>query len=160
MGRQNAAMTSDPPFAGLILRPAGPADLPALATLNRQLLEDESHRAVPSVEQLLDRHRGWMETGAWLQDILELDRQMVGYIVHATQLDHPTIHVQQYCIDRGRRGRGFGRAGFALFMRERAVPGMRVTLDVLESNPAGRAFWRAIGCRPYFQRLEIVAGGG
>lgn len=143
----------------IALRPATPADLPVLATLNRQLLEDEGHRTVLSIDQLTARHRGWMQTGEWLQDILELDRAAVGYVVHAPDLDHPTIHVRQYCIDRNRRGQGLGRDGFALFLRERAAPGIRVTLDVLESNPAGQAFWRAVGCRPYFQRLEIVADG-
>lgn len=163
--RQNAGTTKHPgtPHARRF-PPANPAatpgDVPVLAALNRQLLEDEGHRAILSLEQLHARHRGWMERGEWRQDMLELDGEVVGYVAHARLPDGPEIHVRQFCIDRARRGAGLGRAGFALFLHERATPGARVTLDVLESNPAGQAFWEKLGFRPYFRRLETVSDGG
>lgn len=147
------------PFHGtLAIRRAVAADLPVLAELNGQLLADEGHRARLSYEQLLARHRGWLDSGDWRQEILELDGRVVGYIAHAPEPDGAAIHVRQFCIDRTWRGVGLGRAGFALFLRERVPPGTRVTLDVLESNPVGQAFWQALGFQSFFRRLEIVAG--
>lgn len=145
------------------IRPATAADIPILAELNRQLLQDEGHRLDPTLEWLEARHRGWLETGAWRQDILEMDGETVGYVAwkpvgEPIFPDQPEIYVRQFCIDRSRRGGGLGRAGFALFLRERAGTGTRVTLDVMETNPVGQAFWTAMGCRPYYTQMEIVAG--
>lgn len=158
-------MPAAPSVPALTIRSATSADVPMLAELNRQLLEDEGYRSVIPLERLLARHRGWLESGEWRQDLLALGGETVGYVAYAPEpeaLDpaRPEIHLRQFCIDRSRRGGGLGRACFALFLRERVAPGARVTLDVLESNPAGQAFWQAVGCRPYFRRLEIFGGDG
>ena len=142
------------------LRPAREDDVETLATLNRQLLEDEGHPGKASLGELMVRHREWLATGEWTQDILDVDGHAVGYIVHAPNphpLDPsiPERFIRQFCIDRRFRRNGLGRDGFDLFMEHRVEPGGRVTLDVLESNPAGRAFWESVGCRPFFSRMEV-----
>ncbi len=149
----------------LVLRQAVETDLPMLAELNRQLLEDEGHPFGGSIDDLIARHREWLRTGEWTQDILDLDGEVVGFIVHMPnpfplRPDRPELFLRQFCIDRKRRGAGLGRAGFALFLRDRLVPGGRVTLDVLETNQAGQAFWEAVGCRPFFRRMEAYRDGG
>lgn len=142
------------------LRPAREDDVETLATLNRQLLEDEGHPGKASLGELMVRHREWLATGEWSQDILDVDGHAVGYIVHAPNphpLDPavPERFIRQFCIDRRYRRNSLGRDGFELFVAHRVEPGGRVTLDVLESNPAGRAFWEAVGCRPFFSRMEV-----
>ena len=144
----------------LILRRAREPDLAALAELNKQLLEDEGNLVDVSVDALIARHREWMQTGEWSQDVLDVDGTVVGYIVHMPNPfplhpDRPELFLRQFCVDRDRRGAGLGRAGFALFMRYRVAPGGRVTLDVLESNRIGQAFWESVGCRPFFRRMEV-----
>lgn len=146
-------------MAHLTIRKAGPDDLEILAALNRQLLEDEGNLLEIAPGELIERHRDWQRTGEWSQDILDLDGVAVGYIVHTPnpyplKPDLPELFLRQFCIDRSRRGEGLGKAGFALFLRHRLPPGGRVTLDVLETNTAGQAFWEAVGCRPFFRRLE------
>ena len=45
------------------------ADLPLLAKLNKQLIEDEGHRNPMTVAELETRMRNWLESGiyeAWL----------------------------------------------------------------------------------------------
>jgi len=145
--------------ATLILRPARADDIEALATLNRQLLDDEGHPSSATVAELSARHREWLGSGEWTQDILEVEGHVVGYIVHGPNpypLDAavPERFIRQFCVDRRYRGHGLGRDGFELFMELRLPPGGRVTLDVLESNPGGQAFWAAVGCRPFFHRME------
>lgn len=141
------------------LRPAGEDDLETLALLNRQLLDDEGHSSAVTVPELVDRHRAWLGTGEWSQDILEIDGIVVGYVVHGLNpypLDPqiPERFIRQFCINRPYRRHGLGRVAFELFMEMRLEPGGRVTLDVLASNPTGQAFWEAVGCRPFFHRLE------
>jgi GNAT superfamily N-acetyltransferase len=143
----------------LTLRPAREDDMETLAVLNRQLLDDEGHPSSASVSELTIRHREWLRTGEWAQDILEVDGHVVGYLVHAPNpypLDPkiPERFIRQFCIDRAYRRNGLGRDAFELFMELRLPPGGRVTLDVLESNPAGQAFWTSVGCRPFFHRME------
>lgn len=144
----------------LRLRPAREDDIETLATLNVQLLDDEGHPATVTLGELMVRHREWLISGEWSQDILDIDGHVVGYIVHAPNphpLDPsiPERFIRQFCIDRRFRRNGLGRDGFELFMEHRAEPGGRVTLDVLESNPTGRAFWESVGCRPFFSRMEV-----
>jgi ribosomal protein S18 acetylase RimI-like enzyme len=152
---------------GLTIRKAEERDLRDLAALNRQLLEDEGNLVEASLDDLMARHREWMRTGEWSQDILDLAGETVGYIVHTINPYPLTpgtkeLFLRQFCIDRAKRGHGFGRVGFQLFLRHRLPPGGRVTLDVLESNTAGQAFWEAVGCRPFFRRMEAYRppGGG
>lgn len=163
-------MTSNPQTGAqnatrVILRRAEERDLPVLAELNRQLLEDEGNLVEVAVEGLIARHREWMQSGEWSQDVLELDGTVIGYIVHMPNPyplnpDRPELFLRQFCVDRSRRGGGLGREGFGLFLRDRVVPGGRVTLDVLESNRIGRAFWESVGCRPFFQRMEVYRDDG
>jgi hypothetical protein len=44
-----------------------------------------------------------------------------------------------------------------LFLAQRSEPGIRVMLDALASNPAGQAFWRRVGFKPYTTILEAFA---
>lgn len=143
----------------MTLRPAREDDIETLAELNKQLLQDEGHPAPISVPELLARHRDWLATGEWSQDILDVEGHLVGYIVHAPNpypLDPeiPERFIRQFCIARQYRRNGLGRDAFELFMETRVAPGGRVTLDVLETNPTGQAFWEAVGCRPFFRRME------
>ena len=144
----------------MMLRPAREDDIEVLATLNRQLLDDEGHPSAPPLKELIARHREWFATGEWSQDILDVEGHVVGYIVHAPNpypLDPaiPERFIRQFCVDRAYRRHGLGRDGFELFMEHRVAPGGRVTLDVLESNPGGQAFWESVGCRPFFHRMEV-----
>lgn len=150
-------MTDAPP---LVLRRAETEDIDTLARLNIELLEDETNRRVFSLRELRERHADWVRTRAWTQDLFERDGHVVGYIVHGPNLDpsdpdQPEIYVRQFCIDRRHRRGGLGTAAIALFLAERVRPGERVTLDVLESNPAGQAFWAAAGFTPYLHRMEL-----
>lgn len=144
-----------------MLRPAREDDIRTLAVLNRQLLDDEGHPTDIAIPELIERHRVWLSTKEWHQDILEIEGHVVGYIVHALNpypLDPaiPERFVRQFFIDRAYRRQGLGRDAFDLFMETRVAPGGRVTLDVLESNPGGQAFWASVGCRPFFHRMELT----
>lgn len=52
------------------------------------------------------------------------------------------------------RRKGFGRAAFEC-LRASVFADNLVTLEVLDSNPVGMDFWKAVGMRPYSRKLDL-----
>lgn len=146
----------------LDIKRAGLDDVDALALLNKQLLEDESNRFQPSVGELASRMSGWISGLEWSVDLFKNDHgDVIGYLVHGRRFNPAApggdeMYIRQFAIDRAHRRAGLGRRAIALFLKRRCVPGMRVMLDVLESNPAGRAFWAEIGFAPHAMIMELT----
>jgi GNAT superfamily N-acetyltransferase len=144
----------------LAIRGAEDDDLPVLARMNRQLIEDERSRNPMSVDELATRMRGWLR-GDWDVNIITEDGAPVGYAVHQIRPDeydpaHPVVYVRQFFIMRTQRGQGVGRRAFALLMAERFPPDCTVALDVLTANPAAARFWEASGFHPYCTRMQFI----
>ena len=106
-----------------------------------------------TVPELARRMQGWLE--AEYQAVIFSDAaRAVGYALYRP--DTGTIHLRQFFICPEARRRGLGRAGFERLRREVWPPNVRLTVDVLEHNAAGVAFWRAVGFRDYCLTLEIL----
>lgn len=145
---------------GFSLRPAAAAGSGALAVLNRQLVEDEGSRNPMSLAELESRMRRWLEEG-WSALLISCGERLAGYCLYqigrdAYQPDLPLVYVRHYCIARDVRGQGLGRGAFERITKVWFPPGARLTLDVLESNPSGRAFWEALGFVPYCTTFERI----
>lgn len=143
---------------GLRLRPAEEADLDRLAEMNLGLIRDSGHRSRMTLPVLRERFVRSRQEG-WSFEIFEDGAGVVGFAgwrEEDTQADPSGRHVflRQFYVIPERRGSGAARACFELLARERWRPGQRVALDVLEANPRGRAFWDALGFRPYSATLE------
>lgn len=146
-----------------ILRPAHPADLDRLAQLNRQLVEDEGHRNPMTVPQFRARFDRFLTVEGWTVEVIEAEGSIAGFATWRREPDPSQdsghrIHLRQFFIARDRRGRGLGRAAMSQLLA-RVPAGDRVYIDVLESNPGGRAFWAALGFVPYALRMELTPGG-
>ena len=145
----------------LHILPASHADVAALARLTKQLLEDEGNRVQPNLVELAARLSDWTTGREWSVDLFKDEkRQIVGYIVHGRRFNAMAphgdeIYVRQFAVDRAHRRSGLGRRAIALFIAQRCTPGARVMLDVLESNPAGQAFWREVGFAPHAKIMEM-----
>lgn len=142
-----------------VLRTATPADLPAIARMNRALIEDEGHRNPMTLDQLEDRARGFLASPDWHVEMIEQDGRVAGYATWRWEDDiaEPSgqrIYLRQFFIAREARGGGLGRRAFALLMRERFPPDARILLEVLHSNPNVQAFWARMGFSPYAIHLE------
>ena len=146
----------------LEIRRAGLDDVDVLARLNQQLLRDENNQFQSSLGELASRMSGWISGLEWSVDLFENDRhEVVGYLVHGRRFNPAApggdeMYIRQFAIDRARRRAGLGRRAIMLFLDRRCVPGMRVMLDVLESNPAGRAFWAEVGFAPHAMIMEMT----
>jgi ribosomal protein S18 acetylase RimI-like enzyme len=150
------------PDPAIEIQRAGLDDVDILARLNKQLLEDENNRFQPSVGELASRMSGWVSGLEWSVDLFKNDqREVFGYLVHGRQFNPAApggdeMYIRQFAIDRAYRRSGLGRRAIALFLERRCVPEMRVLLDVLETNPAGRAFWTEIGFAPRATIMEMT----
>ena len=153
------------------LRTASGADLPYLAQMNQQLIQDEGSRNPMNVAQLEARLRGWLDSGEWTVDVVETEDEgrttgeegirntphalrIIGYAVYQQRADdyepsQPVVYVRQFYIERERRGQGLGRRAFAQLAKERFPPGATLVLDVLATNPRGRQFWESLGFHTY-----------
>lgn len=138
-------------------RSAGPADLELLAAMNAGLIRDEGYAGGLGEAALKSRMAGWLESGAWRVDLFEAAGEVVGYAAFRRERhDHygEVLSVRQFYIRPEHRRRGLGRRALLRLLRRRGRPGMPVHLEVLEGNAAGRAFWQALGFRPYATVME------
>jgi GNAT superfamily N-acetyltransferase len=129
---------------------AGEADLPLLAAWNEQLIEDE--RAVTRLDRagLEARMRVWI-AAEYRAVLFEEAGQPVGYALFRP--DEAGVYLRQFFVARERRRRGLGRRAVGLLLEYAFPRGCRVSLQVLNQNAAGLAFWRALGFADSAQTL-------
>jgi len=128
------------------LRYATEEDIPRLARLNRELIEDEGHAIALSLGDLETRMRIWLE-GEYSAVLFEEGGDVVGYALFKSI--GSGVYLRQFFVARDWRRRGHGRTALAL-LRERVWPaGTTVTVDALARNERAVAFWRALGFTDY-----------
>jgi len=132
-------------------------DVPLLARMNRQLTQDEGHRnASHSLEWFEQRMRGFL-TGDYQAVLFELDGQIVAYALYTGHQDHAdSIYLRQLFVDRAHRRRGIGRAAFTILRDQIWPKNKRLSVGILVSNEAAKAFWLALGFTPYSLDLELL----
>jgi GNAT superfamily N-acetyltransferase len=136
-------------------RPAA-ADLPLLARMNRQLIEDEGSRNPMRIPQLEARMRDWLESGEYDAILFEFHDAVVAYALYQQRTD--AIYLRQFFVDRAFRRRGIGRRAIRMLLQDILPAGQRITLEVLTANPDGYAFWKRLGFRDYAVTLEGETG--
>ena len=141
------------------LRPATLQDVPLLARMNRQLIEDEGSRNPMDEAALAERMRGWL-AGEYTAVLFMRGEAIVGYALYQMRPDEyfpqqRYVYLRQLYVAREARRQGVGSAAFRL-LREQCFPhSTPVMLDVLEHNATGRAFWEALGFRPYVTTMLL-----
>jgi len=128
------------------------ADLPLLSRLNRQLIEDEGSDNSMTIPELEQRMRRWL--GSEHRAVLfEIGGEPVGYALF--QPDEYGVYLRHFFICRSFRRAGHGRRALEI-LRTRVFPkDCQVTLDVLEDNQAGLAFWQAVGFSNHARKLKV-----
>ena len=133
-------------------------DVPALARMNRQLVEDEQHRnRFRSDAWFEERMRGFL-SGAYRAVLFDLAGEVVGYALYTDHPDHAdTLYLRQIWVSRSHRRQGIGREAMRLLRDEIWPRDKRITVEVLVGNAAARAFYEAVGFTPYSIELEMPA---
>ena len=139
-------------------RIAAAEDVPLLARMNRQLVEDEGHRnRVQSDAWLEDRMRGFL-AGPYKAVLFEREGRIVAYALYTNQTEHgDTIHLRQIFVERSCRRQGVGREVMRILLEEIWPAEKRITVGVLHGNQTAISFYHAIGFQPYSMEMELPA---
>jgi GNAT superfamily N-acetyltransferase len=169
---------------GLTFRVATAADLPQLASWNKQLIEDEGHDNTMSLEDLVARMRAWLATeyqavifdepatsadpaspkSQWIPAgacprMLESGAGMTAAgsasVAYALLRDTPEwVHLRQFFVSRDRRRRGIGARAVALLRDSVIPPDKPVIVEAMAWNHRALSFWRAVGFADRYVGLE------
>jgi predicted acetyltransferase len=134
-------------------RKATRADCALLAELNHQLIRDEGHRNTMTVSELEQRMKDWIESD-YVGILFEDNSELVAYALFREQSDE--IYLRQLFVVRTHRRQGVGRKAMQILFSQIWPKGKRRTVEVLSTNVAGVAFWRAIGYSDYVLTLEMM----
>jgi len=147
----------------LLIRAATEEDIQTLARMNKQLIEDEGHRNPMSIPELVQRMRGWLQSG-WKADIfVQADDTIIGYALYQHRKDEflpdqPVIYLRQFLIEREYRDQGLGRLALHELFKARFPSRCTVVVDVLTANERGVRFWQRVGFQPYSMTLKAYVG--
>ena len=149
-------MMSDATADSIRFRPASKADARLLAELNQQLIRDEQHRSAMSLAELEHRMTGFLSAD-YEATLLESGSDVVGYALYRTEPE--CLYLRQFFIRPEYRRRGIGRAAVRWLTQHAWRDHARIRLDVLTTNSAAQAFWRAVGFRDYCLTMEFERDG-
>jgi ribosomal protein S18 acetylase RimI-like enzyme len=153
----------------IVVRAAVPTDLPAMLRLWREMMDyhaaaDPRFRPKPSPDGELAWER-FIGEHAWSDDnwcvlVAVEGHSLVGHVVGALREPYPVYTGGRYgvvldmVVARSARRRGIGQALFAALKEWFIGRGAEhIEMSVAHRNAASQAFWRAMGCADYMDRL-------
>ena len=137
----------------MIVRPATPADVPAILQLIIALATYEREPdAVRATEQSLTESLFAQDTQVHAY-VAELDGDIVGiaiwFLNYSTWTGRPGLYLEDLFVADAARGTGAGKALFQALAREAQIRGCaRIDWAVLDWNTPAMDFYRALGARP------------
>ena len=137
-------------------RAATARDVPCLARMNQQLIEDEGHRNLMNLAELESRMRSMIE-GDYTATLFEWHGQLVAYALWRQEPNW--VYLRQFFVARDYRRRGIGLRAVRRLTCEIWPPGKRIRVDVLIGNQPALEFWRAAGFVDYLITLEMERPG-
>lgn len=131
-------------------------DVPMLARMNKQLIEDEGHCNPMNLTELEERMRS-MLGGDYTATLFEWDSQCVAY---GLWRDEPEwVYLRQFFVARDVRRRGIGVQAIRVLADEVWPVDKRIRVNVLIGNRPALEFWRAVGFEDYLITLEMERSG-
>ena len=140
------------------LRHASLDDVALLAEMNQQLIIDEGGRNTMTLPELKKRMHEWLTTD-YKAVVVERDKGVIGYLLYRKFKEqyfpyNNSVYIRQFFIQPSYRRRGIGQTVFETIADEYFPKDYSVMLDVLESNPEGKAFWVKLGFSIYHTTLR------
>ena len=115
-------------------------DVPKLALLNKQLIDDEKSDNPMSIKELEGRMKGFLETDYSAYFFIE-DSQIIGYALIRNSSN--PVYLRQFLIDRKYRKQHYGARAFQMLIQNLDIK--EIDLEVLPWNKDGLAFWKHCG---------------
>ena len=132
-------------------RVATPGDIPMLARMNQQLIEDERHRNPMDLTELEARMRLMLGVD-YTATLFEQEEHVVAYALWTEKPDW--VYLRQFFVARDCRRRGIGAQAIRLLTEEVWPGDKRIRVNVLIGNRPALQFWRAVGFVDYLITLE------
>jgi ribosomal protein S18 acetylase RimI-like enzyme len=133
-------------------------DVPELARMNRQLVEDEGHRNRLQTDAWLEKRMRGFLTGEYRAVMFDLNGRTVAYVLYTDRTENgDTIYLRQIFVDRAFRRQGVGREVMRTLLEEIWPPDRRITVGVLQDNQVAIAFYNAAGFQQYAIEFEFPA---
>lgn len=115
-------------------------DVPQLAALNKQLIEDEKSNNPMSIEELEERMSGFLNS-EYEAFFFLIEETVVGYAL--VKHSCTPLYLRQFLIAREYRQRHYGTEAFRLLLEYLGVDQMDI--EVLPWNERGMRFWESCG---------------
>ena len=124
-------------------------DCPALAQMNRQLIDEGQQTNTMTVSELESRMRDWFEKGAYTGYTFKLDGEIIGYAL----IDLSEMWVRHFFINREYRRQGYGKEAVSLLFEQLGVN--EIGLSCMTNNVPGQAFWRSFDHEIFSVKFKI-----
>jgi ribosomal protein S18 acetylase RimI-like enzyme len=150
----------------VVIRPASRDDVGGVLPLWSEMMNhhaalDERFRPAPDGEEHWAKIlRDWLRDDEVCILVAEAEGRLVGYIIGMLRENPPVLLPSAYglvsdvCVHPAWRQQGIGRRLFEAlkdWFTEKELS--TVQLNVAHGNPVSQAFWRAMGCADYMDRL-------
>jgi GNAT superfamily N-acetyltransferase len=131
-------------------------DVPLLAQMNRQLVEDEKHRHRFKSDAWLEERMRELIAEGYEAVLFEMNDWPIAYALYRHHPDHDdTLYLRQFFVDRSHRRKGVGREAIRILKEAVWPANKRITVEVLIGNETARSFFQAVGFKPYSLELEL-----
>jgi len=124
-------------------------DVPLLAEMNKQLIEDEKADNSMDIIQLENRIAGFLNTG-YEAFFFMADKEIVGYAL--CDITKEPIYLRQFFINREERKKHYGKDAFTKLLEKLKIN--EIEIDVLIWNEAGIKFWEKLGFKEQWKRMK------
>ena len=124
-------------------------DCPALAVMNRELIDEGQQSNTMTVSELDSRMRDWFQKGVYTGYLIRLNDETIGYAL----VDLSDMWMRHFFICRNYRRQGYGRAAISLLFEQLETE--KIGLSCLTNNAQGLAFWRSFDHDAYSIKFDI-----
>ncbi len=127
-------------------------DVPWLAKMNQELIQDEGHRNKMTLPELEQRMSAFLrnEYDAVIASFRQND---IGYALY--KQDPEWLYLRQIFIIKTMRRKGLGRRFIEWLKNNPRSDCKRIRTDVLVANIVDIDFWKAVGFKEYLITLEM-----
>ena len=122
------------------------ADVPTLAKLNKQLIDDEKSNNFMSISELENRMREFLKTD-YVAYFFIKNSKIIGYALLKATVE--PVYLRQFLIDREYREQHYGKQVFQMLMQHLEID--KIDIEILPWNQIGYSFWKSCG----FKELSI-----
>ena len=122
-------------------------DVPKLAVLNKQLIDDEKSNNTMTISELENRMNEFLTT-EYSAYFFIVNSQIIGYALVKKTVE--PVYLRQFLIDRNYREQHYGKQAFQMLLQYLGLK--RIDIEVLPWNQIGYSFWKNCG----FKEISIA----